>query len=125
MRIFDEFIHAALMRMYKEFKSIKKLAAHLGVSPGQVSKMLKRQISHLSNSTWAKLEPLVSPHMEEHVQKLPRVNTKKDYRLEILLRILTDETIADDARPDYYNQIIECALIARKRIKKNISGKTI
>lgn len=103
MKIIDNNIHNALLKYRETFQTQRAMADALNLSPGQIGRLLHRQVSHFDDATWKRIEPCLEPYLNlpcaQGYIKCPLAN--KD--LEKLLK-----NILEINDPEWYNIINKC-----------------
>lgn len=63
MKIITESIFEALQSFYKATGSQKAMATTLGLSRGQVSRLLNHHVRYFEDTTWNRIKDILAPHI--------------------------------------------------------------
>ena len=115
MKIIDDTVFEALKQFRATCDSQQEMADKLGLSRGQISRILNRRTVSFENQTWARISPLIEPYIKMGESCLPCSSCpKKDV---CILQALFDNilSIPPENREAWYRELNEYVL--RNRAK--------
>lgn len=71
MKIIDLQVSNAFRKMRVHYNN-QAIAEKLGISPMHVGRVLAGKTSHFEDNTWAKIEPILKPYLEQAETELPK-----------------------------------------------------
>ena len=88
MKIIDDFVRKALMKLADSCGTKVKTGQALGISDKHVGQILAGNVNYLNDRTWQKIEPILEPYFPEEEPPDPQHKFILDN-----LKYMTDEDI--------------------------------